>query len=212
MSIDELIEKAFSDGYEYALMEQREFGWFGDKMKGLGNAIMGRAAKMDSKGRANVDAARSQQYGLGQGAKAFKGNAQVSAADAMSNLAVGAEKLGNRANALQDRAAAAINRGKERATAAINSGRQAITGKVESAKSGAKSLWGKARAGVTSAANNVRNSAIQAGRDAKAAGLKAKRSALMGVANAAGRLQGAALRGRKFSDVEGFDGYYYYED
>ena len=26
MLIDELIEKAFSDGYEYALMEQREFG------------------------------------------------------------------------------------------------------------------------------------------------------------------------------------------
>ena len=201
MSIEELIEKAFSDGYEYALMEQREFGWFGDKMKGLGNAIMGRAAKMDSKGRANVDAARSQQYGLGQGAKAFKGNAQVSAADAMSSLAVGAEKLGNRANALQDRA-----------TAAINSGRQAVTNKVESTKSGAKNLWGRAKAGVTSAANNVRNSAIQAGRDAKAAGLKAKRSALMGVANAAGRLQGAALRGRKFSDVEGFDGYYYYED
>lgn len=25
MLIDELIEKAFSDGYEYALMEQREF-------------------------------------------------------------------------------------------------------------------------------------------------------------------------------------------
>ena len=28
MLIDELIEKAFSDGYEYALMEQREFAGY----------------------------------------------------------------------------------------------------------------------------------------------------------------------------------------
>jgi hypothetical protein len=32
MLLEELIEKAFSDGYEYALMEQREFNSFSQKM------------------------------------------------------------------------------------------------------------------------------------------------------------------------------------
>jgi hypothetical protein len=32
MLIDELIERAFCDGYEYALMEQREFNSFSQKM------------------------------------------------------------------------------------------------------------------------------------------------------------------------------------
>ena len=35
MLIDELIEKAFSDGYEYALMEQREFASFVNMGRGL---------------------------------------------------------------------------------------------------------------------------------------------------------------------------------
>ena len=44
MLIDELIEKAFSDGYEYALMEQREYAYPGG-MVGTGVSSSGLLAK-----------------------------------------------------------------------------------------------------------------------------------------------------------------------
>lgn len=93
-NFSEYLDEAYDMGYEYA---QKEFGWFGNKLKGWADKLTNKAAERDSKGRKQVDSAKGK-YGGRVLADTAKGHANVSVAEGTAAIARGMEKAGNKIN------------------------------------------------------------------------------------------------------------------
>ncbi len=187
-NFSEYLDEAYDMGYEYA---QKEFGWFGDKLKGWADKLTDKAAKRDSKGRKQVDSTKGK-YGGRVLVDTAKGHANVSAAEGTAAIARGMERAGNKINEAEDAVKAKVKDVRKKAENAKNKAVDAKNDLVKRGRDAYKSAEKKVKGAYESAEKKVRGAYNSVEKKVKDTGKSIKNTALESAASVAGKISKGA--------------------